>query len=149
MITETRLIWDMPITIKLVDTKGNMSHIEDVFAYFEKIDTIFNSFKTDSEVSRINRGEVDDKKWSKEMIEVIALCEQTKKETNGYFDHLKGNAIDPLGMVKGWAVWKGTQILKGHGLSNFSSYKSFINWTSSIRKSVYTIRKSGNCRRIV
>jgi thiamine biosynthesis lipoprotein len=52
------------------------------------------------------------------MIEILKLCEQSKYETNGYFDANINNQIDPAGIVKGYAIQKGAEILKAKGFKN-------------------------------
>lgn len=116
---ETRLLWDMPITIEIVDKSADKTLFQNLFGYFEHVDSIFNTYDQSSEISQINRGEIQKEAWSNEIKEVFALCEKTKKETYGYFDHERNNLIDPLGIVKGWAIKKGADILQGQGYKNF------------------------------
>lgn len=96
----------MPIEIELpavgIDARAA---IEAAFAYLVGVDAQFSTYKEDSEISRINRGELTSAAASEEMREVFALGEQTKRETNGYFDIRRPTGIiDPSGIVKGWAI---------------------------------------------
>jgi len=116
---ETRIMWDMPITIEIVDIGIDKKTIEQIFEYFEHVNSVFNIFNKTSEISQINSGEIPKIKWSSEINEVIALCEKTKRETYGYFDHERNNRIDPLGIVKGWAIKKGSDHLLNKGYKNF------------------------------
>ncbi|MCR4329664.1 MAG: FAD:protein FMN transferase [Candidatus Roizmanbacteria bacterium] len=116
---ETRLLWDMPITIEIVDESVDKKAFQSVFDYFKHVDTLFNTFNASSEISRINRGEIQEEKWSQEVKEVIKLCEQTKQNTRGYFNHRKGTYIDPLGIVKGWAMQQAADSLIKKGYKNF------------------------------
>jgi thiamine biosynthesis lipoprotein len=116
---ETRIIWDMPITIEIADQSVDRNNFEQIFRYFKHIDSVFNIFNASSEMSRINRGEIQKEKWSSEVKEVIVLCEKTKRETYGYFEHERNGVIDPLGIVKGWAVKKAADKLLGKGYTNF------------------------------
>jgi thiamine biosynthesis lipoprotein len=50
---------------------------------------------------------------------VINLCEQTKKETNGFFNIRHNHKYDPLGLVKGWAIFNAASLLKKKGYKNF------------------------------
>jgi thiamine biosynthesis lipoprotein len=115
----TKVMWDMPITVEIVDRFLNKDIFQELFSYFEHINSVFNTFEKSSEISRINRGEIDKDKWSDEMKEAMDLCEKTKKETEGYFEYKKNGIIDPLGIVKGWAIKNGSDILLSEGYKNF------------------------------
>ncbi len=117
---ETRTIMGMPIGLTVLDEGVRQHHLETVFAEFSAIDAQFSPFKDDSEVSRFNRGEITEKDISSRMREVIALCEKTKQETGGYFDISRPDgAIDPCGMVKGWAIRNAVRQIADMGFSNF------------------------------
>ncbi len=51
-------IMNMPITVEVVDVAAKPTDIEAVFEYFRQIDNQFSTFKKNSEISRINRGEL-------------------------------------------------------------------------------------------
>ena len=117
---ETRLLMGMPITIEIVDPNATQSEINKIFDYFDFIDKTFSTFKQDSEISRINRDEIKKADWSDDMKTVFALAEKTKKETEGYFDIIDNNGkYNPSGIVKGWAIYCATQILRKAGFENF------------------------------
>lgn len=110
----------MTITVEVADEPVQENDLVKIFDYFDLVDKQFSVYRTDSEISKINRGEILEKDSSPEMKEVFALSEQTKKETNGYFDIKKPNGlIDPSGLVKGWAIYKAAQILWADGFKNF------------------------------
>ena len=114
-----RTIMGMPVTINVTDKNAVDEAINEVFSYFHYIDKKFSTYKTDSEISLINRGELPKENRSLEMRKILRLCEETKKETHGYFDiNIKG-IIDPSGLVKGYAIFEGTKILKRKGYKNF------------------------------
>lgn len=119
---ETRIMWDMPIIVEIKDSYADKSTFQQLFTYFEHIDSVFNIFNESSEMSKINRGELLKEQWSEEIKEVLMLCETTKRETSGYFEYIKNGSIDPLGIVKGWAIKKGADQLLKKGFRNF-----FIN----------------------
>jgi thiamine biosynthesis lipoprotein len=72
-----------------------------VFTELRVIDALFSTYREDSHISAMNRGEpVHDPLVDT----VVELCEQARERTGGYFDaHLPGG-FDPSGLVKGWAV---------------------------------------------
>jgi thiamine biosynthesis lipoprotein len=109
----------MPVTID-VGTASDGTLVDEVFAYFESVDRRFSTYRTDSEIAAINRGDVPVVDWSREMLEVLALAEQTKNETNGYFDVRKPDgSLDPSGIVKGWAIRNAAGFVHRAGISDF------------------------------
>lgn len=109
----------MPITLEVADGSVTQADLDFVFAYFTSVDERFSTYKETSEVSQINRGELRPAQYSEDMKTILALSEQTKKETNGYFDIEHDGIIDPSGIVKGWAIQHGAHLLKARGLRNF------------------------------
>ncbi len=121
----------MPVTVEIASlasdsrrhspTDAKISEaIGSVFAYFEKIDKKFSTYKKTSEISAINEGRIGEDDRSEEMSLIFALAAETKKETFGYFDIRKPDGTyDPSGIVKGWAIWNAAQLLKKNGLENF------------------------------
>ena len=109
----------MPSTIEVVDKNAKESDIEKVFSYFNKIDEKFSTYKDNSEISKINRNEIKKEKYSSEMKKILKLSEQTKQETNGYFDININGKLDPSGIVKGYAIYNGAKMLLKKGYKNF------------------------------
>lgn len=121
MISQTRTdLMGMPITISIVDKAALQSDIDAVFDYFQKVDERFSTYKKDSEISRINRGEIKEADMSDEMRLVFHLSEQTKNQTQGYFNIKKPDGTqDPSGLVKGWAIHKASNMPLKRGCKNF------------------------------
>lgn len=116
---ETRILMDMPVTVDVVDENVTARDIDHIYNYFKYIDDKFSIFKPTSEISALNQGHLKVNDASADMKTVLALCEQTKQETGGYFDITHNGQLDPSGLVKGWAIFKATQILKDRGFHNF------------------------------
>ncbi|AZO54712.1 FAD:protein FMN transferase [Mesorhizobium sp. M8A.F.Ca.ET.057.01.1.1] len=116
---ETRILMGMPVSVD-IGGASNGELIETVFGYFEHIDRRFSTYRADSEITAINRGDVPVIDWSAELTEVFALAQQTKNQTNGYFDIRKPNgSLDPSGIVKGWAIRNAAGIVQRAGISDF------------------------------
>ena len=110
----------MPITIEIVDSHATDADFDAVFAYFTHIDEKFSTYKKTSEISAINYNGLAQKDWSEEMNMVFLLSEETKKQTNGYFEIKTPNGeYDPSGLVKGWAIWNAAKLLEKRGFQNF------------------------------
>jgi FAD:protein FMN transferase len=117
---ETRFIMGMPITLVVPGANVRQQDLDLVFGEFTAVDAQFSPFRYDSEISRLNRGEVLEKELSPRVQEIFALCEQTKQETAGYFDITRPDGtIDPCGMVKGWAINNAARQLSTMGFPNF------------------------------
>lgn len=116
---QTRILMGMPIIVEVADTDVTRDDLDRVFAYFEYVDNKFSPFKDDSEISLINQKKISPKNWSADMMEVLDFCEFFKKETNGYFNIQKDGYCNPCGLVKGWAIFNASLLLKERGLENF------------------------------
>ncbi len=82
---QSREIMGMPVFVEIVDPETNQTHFDKVFDYLIHIDTKFSTYKTESEISQINRGEISLFNCSNEMKEVFDLSEETKKLTSRIF----------------------------------------------------------------
>jgi thiamine biosynthesis lipoprotein len=114
---QTKIIMGMPITIEVVDDI-NSDQIDSIFKSFIEVDERFSTYKTTSEISKINEG-LSKKFWSNDMKKVMSLCEQTKKATKGYFDIRHKDKFDPSGLVKGWSIQNAAKLLVEIGKTNF------------------------------
>ena len=109
----------MPITLEIVDAAATQDDFDAVFAYFASVDERFSTYKETSEISHFNRGELLPEQYSDDLKTVLSLCEQTKKETHGYFDIWHNGMYDPSGIVKGWAIQNAATMLKARGFQHF------------------------------
>ncbi len=109
----------MPVTVEIIDDK-DPEVLGRVFDYFTEVDERFSTYKKESEISRLNCGEIALADASGEMKTVFELAEKTKNETRGYFDIRKpdGN-FDPSGLVKGWAINNAAKLLDREGVKEF------------------------------
>jgi thiamine biosynthesis lipoprotein len=108
----------MPVTVEVVDA-ANDSVMDEVFDYFVYVDEKFSTYKETSEISRINRGDLKPADSSDDMKLIFELAEQTRRESNGYFDIHHNGMIDPSGIVKGWAIYHAAEILSKKGFENY------------------------------
>ncbi|MEP7288670.1 MAG: FAD:protein FMN transferase [Chloroflexota bacterium] len=121
---QTRILMGMPITIEVVenfdDTAGKASQtIDGVFDYFTYVDNKFSTYKDSSEISLINQKQITFYQASADMKLVFALADQTKHDTDGYFDISRNGSYDPSGIVKGWAIYNAAALLRHDGFRNF------------------------------
>jgi len=130
---ETRIIMGMPVTVEIVDRApgadavASASDLAAIFDYFTYIDKKFSTYKPESEMMRINRGELAEREWSDDMRIIFMLAEETKQRTDGFFDIQKPNQTganglpfyDPSGIVKGWAIWQAAKLKGARDFKNF------------------------------
>lgn len=115
---EIRDIMGMPIVVDIVG--GDAADHDRVFSFFETIDRRFSTYRADSEISRINRGEISASEESGQMREVLALCEREKGRFGGYFDiRTPTGSLDPSGLVKGWAIREAAEQTLRDGFESF------------------------------
>ncbi len=116
----TRTIMGMPISIEIFDPSATENIFDRAFSYFRSIDEKFSTFKATSEITKINRGELDKKDWSDDMNVIFMLAEETKRGTDGFFDIKKPDgSYDPSGIVKGWAIYQAARILDAEGCEDY------------------------------
>jgi FAD:protein FMN transferase len=119
MRRDTRLLMGMPITVEIVDDLPQ-AVLDSAYDYFTAVDRRFSTYKDDSEISAMNRGEIADATASTEMREVLALADRTRNETEGYFDIRRPDGSrDPSGIVKGWAIRNAARLIAAQGARNF------------------------------
>jgi thiamine biosynthesis lipoprotein len=113
-------IMGMPIVLDVRDEVEDEA-IDRVFDWLRWVDATFSTFKADSDISRINRGELAVEEAHADVREVLQRCEELRAATRGYFDitvPIPG-AIDPSGLVKGWAVDRAADLLDSAGSRNY------------------------------
>jgi len=68
-------------------------------------DQTFSTWKPQSPVSRLRRGEATIEELPTEVATVLGLCEHVKSASGGWFDPwAMPGGVDPTGLVKGWAA---------------------------------------------
>ena len=116
-------IMGMPIVVDLRDDDRDTDTVlEKLFEWFDWVDATFSTYKENSEISRLNRRELTRDDAHPDVGRVLARCEELRLETNGYFDVQAASpgALDPSGLVKGWAVDRAAAILDAAGFRNYA-----------------------------
>jgi thiamine biosynthesis lipoprotein len=116
---ETRILMGMPINIEVIDANVTQQTIDDCFAFLEWVDATFSTYKEDSKISRINQKRLALSQASEPMRTIFALAEETRRDTNGYFDIYRDGKYDPSGLVKGWAIYNTAALLAQRGFLNY------------------------------
>ncbi|MGW7658533.1 FAD:protein FMN transferase, partial [Streptomyces tendae] len=92
--------------------------LKEAVAWLHHVDEVFSTYRPDSAISRLGRGEPVPERYAPEVAEVFALCEEVGHATGGWFSHTPGGRLDPSGMVKGWAVERASRMLYEAGAHN-------------------------------
>lgn len=75
------------------------------------VDQVFSTYRPQSFVSRLGRGEIAVADCPPEMAEVLHLGELARVASDGAFDVWR-DGLDPSGVVKGWAVERAAGLLR-------------------------------------
>jgi thiamine biosynthesis lipoprotein len=103
----------MPVSLALrgghTDDRAAADAWEACLAELREVDSVFSTYRRDSYVSRLGRGEISTKDCPPVVVEVLALAGRANQESGGAFDVRRRGAdgvptLDPSGVVKGWAV---------------------------------------------
>ncbi len=112
-----------------------------VYKEFQRLDSIFNIYRSDSEVSRLNRTYNRPVKVSPELLELLELSKEVYKMSGGYFDVSKGEL---------YSFWK--EIIQKGKIKKFPDNKTIKELISSggmefveldKTKSTVTLKKRG------
>ncbi|MGW4913094.1 FAD:protein FMN transferase [Streptomyces sp. NPDC004270] len=113
-------VMGFPVSLRIDDQDVPESAADAVFAWLREVDERFSPFRPDSEVSRLDRGELSETEVSPDLAEVLALCEEYRLATGGAFDvRLPGRGLDPCAVVKGWSVQRAADLLSAAGARRF------------------------------
>jgi thiamine biosynthesis lipoprotein len=122
MLRRVEFIMGTAIVIEIRDSAVDAGAVDETFEYFRDIDARFSTFKPDSEISRLSLGELTPADCSADVRAVLAICEEARIVSDGYFDawrHRSDGALDPSGIVKGWSVEGASKILHAEGMTNY------------------------------
>jgi thiamine biosynthesis lipoprotein len=115
--TEVRHIMGIPIGIDVRDP-GDVD-LDVAFDWLRDVDATFSTYREDSEISRLDRGELALADCRPEVDDVLTRCMRLNRATHGYFSVRPAGRLDPSGLVKGWAVAGAAERLAAAGAENF------------------------------
>jgi thiamine biosynthesis lipoprotein len=86
-------------------------------AILQHADTVFSTWKQNSPISRLRRGEITLEQAPSEVAEVLECCARAREISDGWFDPwAMPGGIDPTGYVKGWAAQCALSALVSSGI---------------------------------
>ncbi len=121
--------WGTVITLDVRDEIDDGA-IDACFAWFQRVDDLFSTWRPDTEIMQIGRGSLRRADAAPEVREVLDLCDNMMLRSRGTFDIAVGARaglpprpgrapLDPSGLVKGWAIGKAASILRAAGATSF------------------------------
>jgi thiamine biosynthesis lipoprotein len=128
--TRIEQVWGTVISIDVRDPIED-AVLDRLVEWFHRVDDLFSTWRDDSEISRLGRGELTLGDASPEIRLVLALCDDVTERSRGAFDIRFGadprvegrpglGPIDPSGLVKGWALDRAAAMLREVGAHRFS-----------------------------
>ena len=90
--------------------------IQAATVFCQEVDELFSTYKANSQISRLRRGELRIQECDENVKEVWEICDKARELTGGAFDPWAvPGGFDPSGLVKGWAADKCADILLAAG----------------------------------
>lgn len=109
-------VMGMPISMALRGEQESGEAADDawaqVMATLHDVDRVFSTYRPESVISRVGRGEMELTDCPAEVAEVLGLGEVARCASDGAFDVRRGGVLDPSGVVKGWAVERAARCLR-------------------------------------
>ena len=105
-------------TVVSFDVRGGdpdavRSALDEAVAGLHRVDEVFSTYRDDSQVSRLARGELAPDACDPEVAEVLELGAEAQRLSDGWFSTSYAGRVDPTGIVKGWSVERAARALAG------------------------------------
>ncbi|WP_037628336.1 FAD:protein FMN transferase [Streptomyces aureus] len=112
-------------TVFSFDVRGGESGavraaLEEAIAGLHRVDEVFSTYREDSQISRLARGELTVEECDPEVAEVLGLGAEAERASDGWFSTRYEGRLDPTGIVKGWAAERAAERLAAAGASGVS-----------------------------
>lgn len=94
--------------------------LDEAAAELRRVDEVFSTYREDSEVSRLARGDTTLAECVPEVAAVLELAAEAERVSDGWFSTTYRGRLDPTGIVKGWAVECAARRVAAAGASGVS-----------------------------
>ncbi|MFG2193275.1 FAD:protein FMN transferase [Streptomyces sp. NPDC048639] len=94
--------------------------LAEAVAWLHQVDALFSTYRPESQISRLDRGELTVAECDPDVATVLELCRSAARLSGGWFDARAGGRLDPSAMVKGWAIERASQMLYDAGARDHS-----------------------------
>lgn len=107
-------------TVFSLDVRGGepaavRAALEEAVAGLHRVDEVFSTYRDDSQISRLARGELGVGECDPEVAEVLELAAEAERVSDGWFSPRYRGRLDPTGIVKGWATERAARRLAAAG----------------------------------
>jgi FAD:protein FMN transferase len=103
------------------DPRAVRAALDEAVAGLHRVDEVFSTYRDDSQISRLARGELAVEECDPEVAEVFELGAEAERQSEGWFSTSYEGRPDPTGIVKGWAVERAARhMAKAPGVSGVS-----------------------------
>ncbi|MGW9211631.1 FAD:protein FMN transferase [Embleya sp. NPDC055664] len=99
-------------------TSGLREALSRAVAWLHHVDEVFSTYRPDSAISRLDRGEIPLADCPPEVTAVLDLCAEVSDLSGGWFSARPAGRLDPSGLVKGWAIERAIHLLTDAGARN-------------------------------
>ncbi|MFB7108351.1 FAD:protein FMN transferase [Streptomyces sp. NPDC056291] len=112
-------------TVFSFDVRGGRSDavaaaLGEAIAGLHRVDEVFSTYRDDSQLSRLARGELTVAECDPEVAEVLELGAEAERVSEGWFSLRYQGSLDPTGIVKGWAAERAARRIAAAGASGVS-----------------------------
>lgn len=114
------LVMGTTVTIDVRDEDIPLATLEAAVASLRGDEARFTTYRDDSEIKRVERGELAIERAHADVREVLDACAVLRAESYGAFDAWRDGALDPSGYVKGWAAERAAELLRSAGAARFA-----------------------------
>jgi thiamine biosynthesis lipoprotein len=104
MVRHVERVMGTVFSFDLRDPDVDEGALADAVAWLHWVDATFSTYRDDSDVSRLDRGEVRLEQCAPELQTVLDLCATASEASGGFFTATVDGRLDPSGLVKGWSV---------------------------------------------
>lgn len=107
------------VSFDVRDLDPDPSAVAGACAWLHEVDATFSTYRPDSLICRIDRGELLLGQAGPDVDHVLTTCAVLHEQTGGAFDVRAAGHLDPSGYVKGWAIHRAAELLTEAGIANF------------------------------
>ncbi|MFF4659828.1 FAD:protein FMN transferase [Streptomyces sp. NPDC001381] len=87
------------------------SALDEAVASLHRVNEVFSTYREESQVSRLARGELALADCDPEVAEVLELGAEAERVSDGWFSMRYEGRLDPTGIVKGWAAERAARLV--------------------------------------
>ncbi|KUO14522.1 thiamine biosynthesis protein [Streptomyces dysideae] len=102
------------------DPRTVKAALDEAVAGLHRVDAVFSTYREDSQISRLVRGDLTVGDCDPEVAEVLELGAEAERVSEGWFSTSYEGRLDPTGIVKGWAIERAARRLAEAGATGVS-----------------------------